>query len=54
MQELADWILGWSEAVDCHEQSDPLKARGYIRDCKDSPGYTERSRESITERSLTA
>lgn len=30
MQESTDWILGWSEALDCHEQSDPLKARGHI------------------------
>lgn len=26
----ANRILGWSEALDRHEQSDPLNARGYI------------------------
>lgn len=27
---LADGILGWSEALDCHEQSDALNAAGYF------------------------
>lgn len=30
LEKLADRILGWGEALDCHEQSDPLNAWGRI------------------------